>query len=66
VITLLEYIVRPGDTLSKIASQYGVSPEFILSANPSLGQEPLPAGIKIIIPISRQFEEFREEIRPTH
>lgn len=62
---MIEYVVRPGDTLAKIAEYYGVSTEFILSANPSLAEEPLPAGIRVIIPISRELEQFRQELGPT-
>jgi LysM repeat protein len=56
VITLYEYIAKPGDTLSKIAEYYGVSPEFIASANPKLRVEP---GQRVIIPISKLYQEIQ-------
>jgi LysM repeat protein len=61
---MLEYTVRPGDTLAKLATYYGVSEEYILSANPILKQQLLPPGTRIRIPISRELEQFRRQIRP--
>lgn len=59
-----EYTVRPGDTLARIASYYGVSEEYILAANPSLKQQPLPPGIKLIIPFTREIEEYLKPLGP--
>jgi LysM repeat protein len=51
------YTVKPGDTLSKIASKNGVSLEDILDANPKFTQDPkyddgnkIWSGTKVIIP----------------
>jgi LysM repeat protein len=33
---MVEYVVRRGDTLARIASSFGVSMKAILSANPSV------------------------------
>ena len=56
VITLYEYIVKPGDTLHKISDYYGVSPEFLLATNTRLRIEP---GQRVIVPISNYFERTR-------
>ncbi|MCL6638435.1 MAG: DUF3794 domain-containing protein [Firmicutes bacterium] len=46
-----EYIVQPGDTLSKIASQHGVTVEMILAENPDIKDaNVLEVGQKIMIP----------------
>jgi len=50
-----EYVVQPGDTLSKIAAAYAAngietSVEAILWANPGLNQRMLKLGQKIVIP----------------
>jgi LysM repeat protein len=56
---MYQYVVRPGDTLASIAAQYGMSVEFIVSANPTLLNEQLKVGQVIYIPISRYLDEIR-------
>ena len=50
---MIEYTVQYGDTRSKLASYYGVSPEFILANNPRLTREPLPIGMKLVLPLTK-------------
>jgi LysM repeat protein len=57
VIALYEYIVQSGDTLLKIAESYGMSADFIISANKELLKQPLFVGQKIVIPIRRYLEQ---------
>ena len=45
------YTVRKGDTLSTLASQYGVSVNSIVTANPDMG---LQRGQRICIPVSER------------
>lgn len=45
-----EYIVRPGDTLLRIAWQLGFPSWAILNANPGLNPDALTIGSKLVIP----------------
>lgn len=49
----VEYVVRPGDTLSGIASRFGVTVNAIVRANPALQANPnlLSIGQRLIIPV---------------
>jgi len=50
---LIDYTVRNGDSLSKIASYFGVSVQTILSANPGIKAGSLKAGVDLkILPTS--------------
>lgn len=59
------YRVVPGDTLAKIAEQYGVSPEDISRWNKLEGKEPLPGNLlDVYLPLAEgaddtTFEEYR-------
>ncbi|MCC6315838.1 MAG: LysM peptidoglycan-binding domain-containing protein [Thermomicrobiales bacterium] len=44
------YVVRPGDTLSGIASQFGISEEAIVNANHLSDRDRLYAGQELEIP----------------
>lgn len=48
----LPHYVQRGETLDNLASQYGISPEFLVRANPSLA---LRAGQTICIPRGRRY-----------
>ena len=52
VITLFQYTVRPGDTLSSIAAYFDVSPAAILAENFGLRPHHIIVGQRIFIPIS--------------
>ena len=54
---MYEYVIRNGDTLHKIAEYYGVSVEYILSANQNLSPEEFSVGKRIVIPISRYLDQ---------
>lgn len=43
--------VRPGEGLEQIASVYGISPETLRTANPTLNFDKLPAGTKVNVPL---------------
>lgn len=47
------YRVQPGDTLSEIASHYGVSLQSLLDSNPGVQPERLRIGKSLVIPSSR-------------
>ncbi len=44
------YAIKSGDTLSKVAKQFGVSLNALLSANPTVNPRALQIGQKIVIP----------------
>lgn len=44
------YTIKPGDTFYSIANHFSTNVNFILSANPTLNPNFLPAGQKIIVP----------------
>ncbi|MGB9791614.1 MAG: LysM peptidoglycan-binding domain-containing protein [Thermacetogeniaceae bacterium] len=46
------HIIRPGDTLYKLARQFGTSVEAILAANPGIDPNNLQIGQAICIPIT--------------
>lgn len=56
---MYQYIVKPGDTLETIADHYGMSVEFIIAANPELQNQPIYAGQRILIPISRYLDQIQ-------
>lgn len=43
--------VRPGEGLNQIATVYGVTPEVLRAANPTLNFDKLPAGTKVNVPL---------------
>ncbi len=46
-----QHVLQPGESLSGIASQYGVSLEAIVGANPDLSSlDRLPTGVELLIP----------------
>ena len=47
------YQIKPGDTLNRIAAQYGVTVEAIRAANPGLSESALQIGQEIVIPARR-------------
>lgn len=49
------YVVRSGDTLSKVARAYGISPEEIANANQISDPNRLVVGQTFVIPIREQF-----------
>ena len=59
------HVVQSGDSLSKIAAQYGVTVDEILAANPSI-EDPnkIAVGDKIVIPQPLPSEIVSEEITP--
>lgn len=52
--TPIIYVVQPGDTLSHIAANYGVTIEALQTRNDIDPPESLRAGQKLVIPIKRQ------------
>ena len=46
----VEYTIQSGDTLGKVAAQYGVSLDKLLSANPGVQPRYLKVGQTIVIP----------------
>ena len=46
----IEYTIQSGDTLGKVAAQYGVSLDKLLSANPGVQPRYLKVGQTIVIP----------------
>lgn|GEM_PF-4863785 len=51
---LIQYTVKQGDTLETISNYYKVSPERILSHNHKLSKQPLPVGMRLIIPTVKE------------
>lgn len=51
--TSSNYQVRPGDTLSEIASRYGVSLQNLLNSNPGIDPQRLRIGKRLAIPSPR-------------
>ncbi|EFM12627.1 peptidase M14 carboxypeptidase A [Paenibacillus curdlanolyticus YK9] len=48
---MLSYTVRPGDTLLRIARDFGISAASLLACNPRLTEgEPIPTGIVLQVP----------------
>jgi LysM repeat protein len=47
------YVIKGGDNLTRIASQYSTSIEAIQAANPGLQANTIFAGNRIIVPVSR-------------
>ena len=45
-----EYVIQSGDTLGKVAAQFGISLSKLQSANPSVQPRYLKVGQKIVIP----------------
>lgn len=45
-----EYVIKPGDTYSSIAPNFGVTPKALEKANPGVDPAKLQIGKKIIIP----------------
>ncbi len=48
------YVVKPGDTLTKIAKAFFTTPERILLANPEVVPENLPVGLRLLVPYGFQ------------
>ena len=44
------HVIVSGDTLSKVAAQYGISLNKLQAANPSINPRALQIGQKIVIP----------------
>lgn len=57
-----EYIIQPGDTLSKIAIKFNVTIESILKANPSVDPNYLRIAQRICIPINKFMLELIAKI----
>jgi nucleoid-associated protein YgaU len=57
VVKMVDHIVKKGESLSKIASSYGVALEDILQANGIENPDDLKAGEKIKIPMKKVKEE---------
>ena len=51
-ITVAEYVVRSGDTLSEIAEDHGVRTSELLAANPGLDARRLQIGTRLIVPVA--------------
>lgn len=51
-VTFVEHVVRPGETLSKIALHYGVRTGEIEAANPSVRALTLPIGARLTVPVA--------------
>ena len=45
------YTIQPGDTLSRIGSEFGVSWQTIMEANPNIDPNRLQVGQQIVIPL---------------
>jgi membrane-bound lytic murein transglycosylase D len=52
-VTVAEYVVRSGDTLSEIAEDHGVRTSELLEANPGLDARRLQIGTRLIVPVAR-------------
>lgn len=50
-VTMKEHVIRPGDTLGKIASDYGVPLRRIMDANPTIVPARLQVGQVVHIPM---------------
>lgn len=59
------YLVVPGDTLSRIAIQYGVSVEALQEENNILNPRTLQPGQQLVIPFGNLDEEGQAPARPT-
>jgi LysM repeat protein len=46
------HIVQSGDTLSKIANEYGVTLSQLQAANPRVNPRALQIGQRIVIPVN--------------
>jgi LysM repeat protein len=57
------YTVSKGDTLTKIARQFGTTPSAIMAANKLTDARKLKIGMKLNIPSNRQ--EMSEQVKPT-
>ena len=55
------HIVNQDESLYKIATKYGVTPDEIIALNPSLATKKLKKGMKLYIPFAKQEEE--EEVK---
>ena len=51
-VTFVEHLVRPGDTLSKIAARYGIRTGEIEAANPGVRARSLPVGARLTVPVA--------------
>ena len=59
------YLVEPGDTLSRIAIQYGVSVEALQEENNILDPRTLQPGQQLVIPFGRPTDGVQAPSRPT-
>ena len=60
----MEYVVRPGDTLAKIAARYGVTVQQLANANPDIENiNQIFVGQRITIPVDE--DEMERPERPT-
>lgn len=58
-----EYIVRPGDTLFKIATDFGVPLETLIKLNKPEDPDKINVGDKITVPVSEEFYTIWELVK---
>lgn len=51
-VTFLEHVVRPGETLSRIALLYGVRTDEIQAVNGQVSPRTLPVGARLTVPVA--------------
>jgi LysM repeat protein len=51
-ITVAEYVVRSGDTLSQIAEDHGIRTSELEAANPDVDARRLQIGTRLIVPVA--------------
>lgn len=51
-VTVTEYVVRSGDTLSEIAEEFGIRTSELTAANPSVDARRLQIGTRLIVPVA--------------
>ncbi len=59
-VTFVEHLVRPGETLSKIAARYGLRTAEIAAANPGVQARALPVGARLTVPVAPSVREGQE------
>ncbi len=59
------YLVKPGDTLSRISIQYGVSVEALQEENNILDPRTIQPGQELVIPFGNRTEDGQIRVRPT-
>ena len=59
MIFLIIHVVKPGDSISAIARQYGVSPESVIAVNQLANPEQLVVGQSLVVPQGQRIYTVR-------